>query len=318
MTNAAGVEDLVIGGVSIPPGTRQSIELPIARLVTGSMLTLPVVVIRGDRPGPAVWLSGALHGDEVDGMEIIRHVLDRLPLPLAGTLVAMPIVNVFGFVAESRYLPDRRDLNRSFPGSANGSLAARLAHLFMTEVVDHCDYGIDLHSGSDDRDNLPQIRGDLDDARIRDIAHAFAAPVTVHVKAPAGSLRSEAARRGVRTIVYEAGQARRFTSRAIDVGVAGVLNVLSHLSVIPQTGVRTATGATVRETRWVRASRGGICRLNVELGQHVRKGEEMGIVADALGGDATTVTATRNGLVLGRRLNPLVHRGEALVHIGVV
>jgi predicted deacylase len=310
--------DLVIGGVSIPPGRRESIELPIARLVTGSMLTLPVVVVRGDRPGPAVWLSGALHGDEVDGMEIIRRALDRVTTDsLAGTLVAAPIVNVFGFVAESRYLPDRRDLNRSFPGSANGSLAARLAHLFMTEVVDHCDYGIDLHSGSDDRANLPQVRGDLDDTRISEIAHAFGAPVTVHVKAPAGSLRAEAARRGARTVVYEAGQARRFTAHAIDVGVAGVFNVLSFLGLIGESASGPTQTITVRETRWLRASRGGICRLTVELGQHVRKGEQLGIVADALGGDAVKVTATRGGVVLGRRLNPLVHRGEALIHIGV-
>jgi len=312
-------EDLVIGGVSIPAGRRQSIELPVARLVTGSMLTLPLVVVRGNRPGPSVWLSGALHGDEVDGMEIIRRVLDRLSLDsLTGTLVAAPIVNVFGFVAESRYLPDRRDLNRSFPGSASGSLAARLAYLFMSEVVAHCDFGIDLHSGSDDRDNLPQVRGDLEDPRISDLAHAFGAPVTVHAKAPAGSLRAEAARRGAHAIVYEAGQARRFTPHAIDVGVAGVINALSFLGLSRGIERPPVATTTVRQTRWVRASRGGISRLTVELGQRVRKGELMGIVADALGGDATNVTATQTGVILGLRLNPLVHRGEALVHIGVI
>lgn len=308
--------EISIGGQSFAPGERRQLELPVTRLVTGSWLTLPIVVLRGLTPGPTLWLSGALHGDEVDGTEIIRRVLLRIKLAdLAGTVIAAPIVNVFGFVAESRYLPDRRDLNRSFPGSSGGSLAARLAHLFMTEIVVHCEYGIDLHSGSDDRDNLPQTRADLDDPATRDLALAFCSPITVHAKAPSGSLRAEAAAKGARAIVYEAGEAKRFTETAVRMGVTGVLNSMSHLGMIANVDTASRETIEVRITRWVRASRGGICRLNVKLGQVVREGEELGFISDAFGGDSARILARISGTVIGRRLNPMIHRGEAVVHI---
>ncbi|MFW6198438.1 MAG: M14 family metallopeptidase, partial [Acidobacteriota bacterium] len=162
------VEVFEIGGERVAPGETRRLDLPVARLPTQQMLSLPVKVLHGSRPGPRLWLSAAIHGDEVNGVEIIRRVLDAVrPEELAGTVVAVPIVNVFGFVQQSRYLPDRRDLNRSFPGSRRGSLAARLARLFLTEVVERCSHGIDLHTGSLHRSNLPQVRGDLDDPETR-------------------------------------------------------------------------------------------------------------------------------------------------------
>jgi len=313
-------DNVSIGGQSLARGDRRQLERPVTRLVTGSWLNLPVVVLRGVETGPTIWLSGALHGDEVDGTEIIRRILERLkPDNLAGTVIAAPIVNVFGFVAESRYLPDRRDLNRSFPGSSSGSLAARLAHLFMTEVVTHCDYGIDLHSGSDDRDNMPQVRADLDDAGVRELALAFGAPITVHARPPAGSLRAEAAAKGARTIVYEAGEAKRFTENAVRTGVSGVLSAMSHLGMLADPVDQPPRDTIeVRSTRWVRASRGGICRLDVKLGQTVREGEKLGFISDAFGADSASVLARISGTVIGRRLNPMIHRGEAVVHIAAM
>ena len=164
--------DFVVAGSSVRPGTRRQCELPISKLVTGTEMSLPVMVVHGAHDGPCVWLNAAIHGDEINGVEIIRRVLEHLdPRRLSGTVLAVPIVNVHGFVTGDRYLPDRRDLNRSFPGSARGSLASRIANLLMTEVVARCSMGIDIHTGSDQRSNLPQIRADLDHAGTRALAH---------------------------------------------------------------------------------------------------------------------------------------------------
>lgn len=310
-----------IGGETVEPGARVRVEIAVARLATGTWLHLPVEVVHGARPGPTLWLSAAVHGDEVDGVEIIRRVLETLEAGrLSGTVVASPVVNVFGFVAEDRYLPDRRDLNRSFPGSGRGSMASRLAHLFMEEVVGRSDYGIDFHCGSDDRENLPQVRGDLDDEETRRLAHTFGAPVTIHGKPPDGSLRKAAVKAGARVLLYEGGEARRFSPDAIQTGVRGVGRVLRALGMIPDDGAADGGSDTLesRKTHWVRAGRSGICRLDIELGQRVEKGERLGTIADALGADAHQVVAGKAGLVIGRRVNPLVHQGEAVAHLAEV
>jgi predicted deacylase len=193
-----------VAGTTVAPGRRQLVEVPVARLPTATRLNLPIIVLNGLRPGPKLWLSAVVHGDELNGLEIIRRVLEVVrPRRLAGMLLAVPVVNVFGMVTETRYLPDRRDLNRSFPGSPKGSLAAQLANLFMTNVVAACDMGIDLHTGSDHRFNLPQIRGDLEDPTTLRLARAFGAPVSVHAPLRDGSLREACRRRGIPVVVYE-------------------------------------------------------------------------------------------------------------------
>ncbi len=197
-------ESFAIAGVRIRAGTARALELPITRLVTGADVTLPVRVVHGREDGPTIWLDAAIHGDEVVGVEVIRQVMASLdPKTFCGTLVAVPIVNVLGFMTGDRYLPDRRDLNRSFPGSARGSLASRIAHLFMREVVAKCEVGIDLHTGSDRRSNLPQIRADLDDPGTRELAQAFGAPVMLHAKIRDGSLRHAAREQGAKVLLYE-------------------------------------------------------------------------------------------------------------------
>lgn len=305
----------------VDAGTRERVDVPVARLTTGEWLHLPVQVVHGAREGPTVWLSGAVHGDELDGVEIIRRVLARLRVPsLSGTVLAVPIVNVFGFVAENRYLPDRRDLNRSFPGAARGSMASRLAHLVMTEVVGRCRYGIDYHCGSGDRDNLPQVRGNLEDEETRTLARVFAARVAIHGRPPDGSLRKEAVKSGARALLYEGGEAGRFTAAAIETGIEGTLRVLRHLGMVGSDGEGAAThgGAEAWKTHWIRAGRSGICRLDVELGDTVEKGQRLGSIADALGDESRAVKARAKGLVIGRRVNPLVYQGEAVVHLAHV
>lgn len=305
-----------LGEARVRPGTRARVELPVSRLVTGEWLNLGVEVVHGVRPGPTIWLSGAIHGDELDGMEIIREVVGNLdPEELAGTVMGVPVVNVFGFVSESRYLPDRRDLNRAFPGSADGSMAARLAHLFMTEVVERSQVGLDYHCGSDDRINLPHTRGNLDDPEIRKLARAFGAPLAVHNTPPDGSLRKAAGKVGAPTLVYEAGEAGRFTDEAIRVGVEGTLRVLKKLGMVDEAPRRNGKTLEARSTHWVRAPRSGICRMEVALGDRVKKGRTLGNIFEILGEEAVRIRARTSGLVIGLRVNPIVYQGEAVVHL---
>ena len=310
-------EPITIGGVTIAPGTRRHVELPVARLPTDTSLSMPVAVINGLRPGPRLWLNAVIHGDEVNGVEIIRQLLQQLrPRDLTGTVIAVPIVNVFGFVNESRLLPDRRDLNRSFPGSPRGSLSAQLAHLFMTEVVSRCNYGIDFHTGSDHRTNLPQLRVDLSDAEVERLAKAFAAPVTVDAAYRDGSLRSACRAIGIPLLVFEGGEAHRFNAGAVRVGIEGTLRVLAELGMLQGDQVPPDNETTiVRHSHWERARRSGIVRIDVYPGQPVQRGEVLGIIGDALGTRHAAVRASRTGIVLGYTRNPLVSQGDALVHL---
>ncbi|WP_434783853.1 succinylglutamate desuccinylase/aspartoacylase family protein [Micrococcus luteus] len=329
------------GGVEVPAGRRHELSLPISQLVTGADVTLPVHVLHGQGDGPTVWVSAAIHGDEVAGVEIVRRVLERLqPKNLRGTLLAVPIVNVLGVMAGDRYLPDRRDLNRSFPGSARGSLASRIAHLMMTEVIGRCTVGIDLHTGADRRSNLPQIRCDLEDPQTRALAEAFGAPVLFHARLRDGSLRAAARETGARVLLYEAGEAWRFDEYAIAPGVDGVLRVLAHLGMVRAADVGLtpgddevppavdATGENAESVEtdpgthvvwrsgWVRARADGLLHLDVALGQTVRAGERIGALYNSFGRRLAHVSAELSGVVVGRAEAPLVHRGDALVHIG--
>ncbi|MDC5698922.1 succinylglutamate desuccinylase/aspartoacylase family protein [Intrasporangium calvum] len=305
-----------IGPVRIRPGYAREVELPITRLVTGAEITLPVRVVHGREEGPTVWVTAAIHGDEVVGIEVIRRVLARLnPKTFRGTLVAAPIVNVLGFTAGDRYLPDRRDLNRSFPGSARGSLASRIAHLVMTEVVGRGEVGIDLHTGSFGRTNHPQIRADLDDPRTLALAEAFGAPVMVNARLRDGSLRAAARERGAAVLLYEAGEAWRFDEWAIEAGTAGVRRVLASLGMIDPVEPPPQPSLFSRSSGWVRARRTGILQLDVVLGQRVHVGDRLGSLTDSFGKTLRLVHADRSGIVVGRTTAPLVNRGDALIHI---
>lgn len=310
-------ESFAIGNVRVRAGSTQDVELPITRLVTGGNVNLPVRVIHGREPGPVVGITGVIHGDEVLGVEIIRRAMAGLaPKTFRGTLLAVPVVNVLGFMAGDRYLPDRRDLNRSFPGSARGSLASRIAHLLMTEVVSRCDLGIDLHTAADRRTNLPQIRADLDDPRTRELAEAFGAPVMVHAKLRDGSLRQAALDVGARVLLYEAGEILRFDEEPITVGVAGIRRVLVAMGMIDapvENGALVSVEA--RDSGWVRARGTGILHLEVDLGHWVEEGQRLGGLSDTFGRRVRLVYADRAGIVIGLTRAPIVNAGDALVHI---
>jgi predicted deacylase len=313
-----------IGDLDVTAGRSAIGEIPVSRLVTGNQVSIPINVVHGRQDGPVVWVSAAVHGDEIGGVEIIRRVLVGLDArTLAGTIVAVPIVNVHGFLNGDRYLPDRRDLNRSFPGSPNGSLAARVANLFMTEIVDRCDVGIDLHTGSDHRTNLPQIRADLDDERTHELAVAFGAPLMMHAKLRDGSLRAAATARDSTVLLYEGGEAWRFDRDAIDVGVTGIERVLARLGMIQADAAweSVEAGPPPAESRasgWVRVRRSGIALIGVELGQRVERGDEIAVVRDSVGRQLSRTRANRSGIVVGMTQQPLVNQGDAIVHIAEV
>ena len=297
---------------TVTAGTRARIELPIANLMSGTPVSLPVVVVHGRHPGPTVWLSAAVHGDEIVGVEIIRRVLDDIqPRPLAGSILAMPVVNVHGFNTGDRYLPDRRDLNRSFPGSPRGSLASRLANLVMTEVVSRCGVGIDLHTGSDHRINLPQIRADLEDDATRRLAEVFGAPISLHSSTRDGSLREAATRSGATVLLYEAGEAFRFDRASIDTGVAGVQRVLHHLGML---GLR-------RRIVFIDSQPGenpALGHLHADLGATVSARESIADIVDPFGRRLGQVRARAAGVVIGHTQHPLVNQGDAVAHIARV
>lgn len=223
---------IVIAESAIAPGKRRRLDIPVSRLPTQTSISLPVIVLNGQKPGPRLWLSAAIHGDEINGVEIIRQVLEKIqPKQLQGTLLAVPVVNVFGFIEQSRYLPDRRDLNRSFPGANNGSLASRLAYLFMKEIVNNSTHGIDLHTAASPRINLPQIRANLEDEHTQLFAKAFGAPLMIHATTRDGSLRQAASQKGIPILLYEAGEALRFDGEAIRIGVEGIMRVMEYLGM---------------------------------------------------------------------------------------
>lgn len=314
---AAHHKPMRIGEVEVRPGQRVTVDLPVARLYTDTSLHMPVQVIRGRRAGPVLFVSAAVHGDELNGVEIIRRLLKRKSLgSLRGTLLAVPIVNVHGFIDQSRYLPDRRDLNRSFPGSAKGSIAARLANTFLREVVLKSDFGIDLHTGAIDRCNLPQIRANLDDPAVTGLAEAFGAPVIVNASLREGSLRACAAGHGIPVMIYEAGEALRFDEVSIRAGIRGIRRVMRKLGMLPPgRHDRVPQPVVARSTSWVRAPASGIVSGAVQLGSRVKENDRLALISDPLGDREDAVRAPFAGIVIGCSRLPLAHEGDALFHL---
>ena len=309
-----------IAGHDIAPGTRGTVEVPVSVLSDHTPVTISVHVVHGRKPGPVIFVSAAIHGDEVIGVEIVRRLLKAPQLKgMAGTLLAVPIVNTFGFLNQSRYLPDRRDLNRVFPGSAAGSLAARLAHIFLTQVVLRCSFGIDLHSAAIQRTNLPQIRLTPGNPRLLDLGRAFGAPVILQSKLREGSLRLVAEASGVDVLLYEAGEGLRFDEAAARTGVNGILSVMAELGMVPARGIPrpSAPPVTCARSYWVRARAGGLMRTHRTIGDLVEAGALLGTVSDPFGLVDVPMTAQDSGIIIGRSHLPIVNEGDALFHIAV-
>ncbi len=306
-----------IAGHTIEAGNSLTFNLEAPDLYTHTGMSIPVRVIHGTGEGPVLFLSGAVHGDEINGVEIIRRVLASNSLgKLRGTVIAVPVVNIFGFINQERYLPDRRDLNRVFPGSEKGSLASRMAYLFVSEILSRCTHGIDLHTAAINRENLPQIRAVLDDEETILMAEAFGLPVIINTKIIEGSLRETAEKLDVKVLVYEAGEALRFDELSIRGGVNGILSVMRAIDMLPRSRRKPPAEAYVaKRSYWVRAEISGIHRSICALGAAVKRGEVLGYLSDPLGEIEVPVVAGAAGLVIGRATIPLITEGEALFHI---
>ncbi|MDF7798116.1 M14 family metallopeptidase [Pontiellaceae bacterium B1224] len=309
---------ITIDGHEIKAGSRKLIHLSLPEFYTYAPTTMPIHVIHGRNPGPRLLVTSAVHGDEINGVEIIRRLLGHKSIErIKGTLILIPVVNVFGFVAQSRYLPDRRDLNRSFPGSPKGSMASRLANIVMTEVLPICTHVIDLHTGAINRENFPQVRATLNDnTELKELAKAFNAPVVLDANLREGTFRESAHQKGILTLVYEAGEALRFDEVSIRAGVAGILNVLSYLGMSRKRMRRKEHHPLIaKSSQWVRAPQSGVARSLVALGQKVSAGDELAYISDPAGGNEEVIKSTVAGIVIGRTRLPLVYEGEAIFHI---
>jgi len=309
-------EELKIGGKIISPGEVQEILLKISEFYTAQPVNIPVTVVRGLEEGPRVFLTAAIHGDELNGVEIVRTIMTELdPAKLRGTVFCTPVLNRWGFLSHSRYLPGRRDLNRYFPGDPQGNLAHRVAHKIFTEIVQHAQYGIDMHTAGVGRTNLAHIRGELDDERVRRMAKAFGTEIIMDQPAAGGTLRAAATRAGIPTIILEAGETFRFQRSMVARGVAGVRNVLADLEMIEHQVVEPRFQVIVKVSEWIRAERGGILDIRVHPGDLLYDGMEVGVVSTPFGREVTTLKSPLTGLVIGITTIPLVQPGDAICHI---
>ncbi|WP_419764159.1 MAG: succinylglutamate desuccinylase/aspartoacylase family protein [Arcobacter sp.] len=309
-------DNFVIGDVVIPKGKEVKINLELPKLYN-TPTNLPIRVIRGKKDGPIVFISAAIHGDELNGIEIIRR-LRKLNIlkKLQGTIIFAPIVNVYGVMTLSRYLPDRRDLNRSFPGSIKGSIASRIAKIFFDEIVSKCDLGIDLHTGSIHKSNLPQVRTNLNNEYTLKLAHAFGAPVVLHSELRDGSLRAEAQEMGTPILLYEAGEALRFDENCIRVGVKGIINVLRENKMLPKViRKNTKKPITSKSSRWIRANESGMVRTIKALGEIVKENEIIAYIDEPLDDNSFEILSPFDGIIIGKSQIPLVQEGDAIFHI---
>ncbi len=310
-----------IAGETIGAGERRTLAIPVSRQLTGLSASLALQVLHGVRPGPCVFVSAAIHGDELNGIAIVQKLAQQLdPARMAGTLILAPAVNIYGLVNHARYLPDRRDLNRSFPGSARGSLAAQLAHTFLEHVIDKATLGIDLHTAAVHRYNLPQVRIAADNPYLVELAMAFGAPVIIESPLRDGSMRELAHQRGTPMLLFEAGEALRFDRLSIDIGAEGVERVLAHLSMIEADDGLTSVGIPARANRssWVRSPRGGITHRVRKSGDTVHAGDLLATVTGLFGEEPMEMVSPIDGIVIGHCTLPVVNQGDAIFHIAEV
>lgn len=303
-------------GERIALGERKSLLLPVTESYSGLPVSIPIHVWRGPESGPTMFVSGALHGDEVNGTGVIRSLIVDAPFELVrGTLLLCPVLNILGFERLDRYLPDRRDLNRCFPGSATGSLSSRYAHRIFSEIVERSDFGIDFHTGAVRRTNYPNIRADLSRPRVGRLARAFGCELVVNGKGPKGSLRREAVSAGRPTIILEAGEVWKIEPSYLEVARRGVRNVLIHLGMVEGEPVRSRYQAEVDRSRWLRSPSGGLLQFHVAPGAVVDRDQPIATCSDLLGVEQGVVTAPRSGVVMGMSTLPAVKPGDPVCHL---
>ena len=311
-------KEIIINGKTFKPGESGEVSLNTYRVPTRTIIEIPVYIFRSKNEGPAILFSAGMHGDEVNGIEIIRNLLkskhfDKLK---CGSVIAIPIINIISFLNGSRDLPDGRDLNRCFPGSKSGSLGSRVAYDMMHEIIPQIDFGVDFHTGGAKINNYPQIRCVFDDKRNVELASLFAAPFTIDSPYREKTLRQEAEKKGKSILVYEAGESLRFNKLAITEGISGCLRMLNHLKMI-DSKIPTNKTILIKHTTWVRAKASGLFRTTKKYGYHIEKEEVIGTISDPFGEFEMELKAPEDGFIIGINNQPVINEGDALIHIGI-
>lgn len=315
----AGPRIISINKQVVKAGTSATINLNIAKLASGTKIDLPIYVFRSTEPGPVVLLSGGLHGDEVNGIEIVRRLVngDSLKHLLKGSVIAIPIMNIYGFLNFSREVPDGKDINRSFPGSTTGSLAARVAYNLTHKVLKEIDFGIDFHTGGASRYNYPQIRFATKDPKAREIAEAFNAPIVLESPFLEKSLRKEAFKMNKSIVVYEGGESMRFDEHVIEQGVRGARRVLRHAGMISRAS-HDEESVLCKGSTWIRAKNSGMFTSYLQSGDRVSKNQVVGKITDPFGEFETKIKSAYTGIIIGHNNIPVINQGDALFHVGIV
>lgn len=312
-------KEIIINGETILPGQSKTINMEIARLHTATKLKIPVIIERSKTDGPVVLFSAGIHGDEINGVEIVRQIIVRkINKPKIGTIICIPVINIFGFVNKTREFPDGRDLNRVFPGSKNGSLASHFAWHILTGIIPHVDYCIDFHAGGASRFNAPQIRVEPDNEELKNLSDIFNAPFTLYSKNIAGSFRNACGKLGVKMLLFEGGKSLDINNDVTQEGVQGAKRVLEHLGML---NIRKNAKAPerpplyIRDSAWVRARNSGMFQSRVHAGQFVTKGEIIAIITDPFGKFEQKVKAPNSGYIINANDGPIVYQGDAIFHI---
>lgn len=312
------MKDFVIGGENIKPGEFREIDINIARLPSHTQIDTPMYIYRAKKEGPTLALMAGMHGDEINGMEIVRRVLDLgYNRVTCGTVICLPIINVYGFLNYSREVPDGKDINRSFPGNKNGSLASRVAWHVTHDIIPYVDYGIDFHTGGAMRTNYPQVRCMMQEKKNVELAEAFCAPFTIDSPFRPQSLRLTASKKGKNIIVYEGGESVRFDQYAIEQGINGTLRLMKHLGMIDSAPKPNEENRVIWSSSWVRARTAGLFQPSINCGDMIRKDQLIGTITDPFGEFKESVKSPSLGYVVGLNNNPVVNAGDALLHIGI-
>jgi predicted deacylase len=320
-TRASGMrggQTMELLGETIPPGTTRRLFWSGGQAFDGSSDRTPVLVINGTGKGPTLCLTSAIHGDELNGIEIVRRVTQDLdPARIRGAVIGVPIVNLQGFRRASRYLPDRRDLNRHFPGNPGGSAASRIAWSLFDSIIQHCDGLVDVHTGSLNRTNLPQLRADLRNAKVREFVQGFGGMLVLHNPGRPGTLRHAAARAGIPAVTLEAGEPGRLQSAQVREGTAGIVRLLDALKIVNRMNLLSEARPVYYQSKWVRADHGGILFSLVRLGQVVDAGDVLGTVTDPISNEQNLIYSPVEGRVIGMALNQMVMPGFATFNLGI-
>lgn len=303
----------------IQPGESKEVNFDVANLHTSTPVNVPVIIERSKKPGPTVLFTAGIHGDEVNGVEIVRQLIAKgINRPKCGTIICMPVINVFGFINLKREFPDGRDLNRVFPGSPNGSLAGRVAHKLIHDVIPHVDLIIDFHTGGSGRFNAPQLRYSNENKKLNDLAKAFGAPFVLYSKNLSKSFRTTCYKLGKPLLLFEGGKSFHIDDMVTNSGVNGSKRILKHLGML-KTNFKSSNPKKdcvfINESKWLRAKYSGMFKASISIGSHVKKDDVLGNITDPYGKFNYFVRAANSGYIINVNESPIVYQGDALFHI---